>query len=52
MALGRSDRALHHRKVHDARRRHALRAGDQDGDVEMIRQQLARFDGAFRRGHK
>ncbi len=47
MALGRFDRALHHRKIGDARRRQTLRARDQHGDVEMIRQQLAGFDGAF-----
>ena len=44
MALGGADRALHHRKLGDPRRDHGRRRLDQHGNVEMILQQVARFD--------
>ena len=47
MALGGADRALHHRKFGDARRRHAGRRRDQHGHVEMILEQLAGLDRAL-----
>ena len=47
MALGRPDRALDHRKLGDARRRDAVRVGDQHRDVEMLLEQVCGFDRFF-----
>ena len=52
MALGRLDRALHHRKFGDARRRDAVRPRDQHGDVEMILEQRCRLRSRARRGRR
>ncbi len=41
--FGLLDRALDHRKIGDARRRHVVRRPDQHRDVEMVHQQLRRL---------
>ena len=47
MALGRFDRALHHRKFGGARQPQILGVRDHHGDIEMIGEQRAGLDGGF-----